>query len=294
LDELPAPAIPLDQVFGDTIVLRGVGFEQDQVRAGEAFTVHLYWESLRPVTDRPDIVVVLRLVDPLGAFVGVEDSYPGAGTLPVSLWPANTLLAGRQYVLVGADVDAPLIARLSVTLVDGTSGDYLGHGGGDEPTIGRVKVVPRRWPRAGERKATARLDWETPLGIKQEGGVLLVRSEWPDVVRSGGVLPVKLVWAVQSPPGRDYTVFVHLADRAGNVYGHGDGAPRGGRYPTWIWARGEVIEDEHAVPVDPSTPPGRYWIRVGLYDGSGRVPAFAADDARWPNDAVDLGMVEVR
>jgi hypothetical protein len=293
IDGLPGQAIPFGLVFGDTIALRGVGFEQDFVRVGDALRVDLYWEGLRSLQGEPDIQIALRLTDPLGGFVGVEDSYPGAGTLPTSLWPANQLLAGRQYVRVGHDVDAPLVARLSVSLYDAASGRHLDIPGG-EPIIGRVKVVPRRWPHVVKREVVARLDWESPSSASDRNGIVLAGSEWPASVRMGEELPVKLSWAVRSSPERDYAVFVHLEDGAGNVYGYGDGPPRGGLYPTWVWDKGEVIEDDRVLSTDASMPPGHYYIRVGLYDSNGRVPAYTADGARWPHDAIELGTVEVR
>ena len=286
--QLPQGAIPLELVYGGTIALRGVGFEQQFVRPGEALAVHLYWRSVEPVADGRDVLVWLRLIDPLGTFVGVEDSYPGSGTFPVSLWPADQLIGGRQYIRAGSDVDAPLIARLDIGLYDAESGEQLAYPGDDLPTIGRIKVVPRRWPRVGRKQVLAQLD------AGAGSSITLAMAEWSDSVRPGKALPVQLVWVVQSPPRRDYTVFVHLEDGAGNVYGYGDGAPREGRYPTWIWEEGEVIRDEHHVLVEALTPAGHYHIRVGLYDSGGRVPAYRAGGTRWLDDAVDLGTVEVR
>jgi hypothetical protein len=289
---LPEDVIPLDLVFDDSIVLRGIGYEQEHVYPGGALKVYLYWEALHSLQERPEIMVVLRLVDPLGGFVGVEDSYLGAGTLPSSLWPEGQLLAGRQYVRAGQDADVPLVARLHVSLSQMGSSGELRAAGGDASTVGRVKVLPRRWPRAGQEEAIARLGLEPPT--EGQPGIVLAGATWEDSVRAGETLLVQLIWSVGAPPKRDYAVFVHLEDDAGRVYGYGDGAPRGGLYPTWTWAQGEVVEDEHVVSVDPSTPAGLYHVVAGLYDGDGRMPAYRADGARWVDDAVDLGTAEVR
>jgi 4-amino-4-deoxy-L-arabinose transferase-like glycosyltransferase len=292
IEQLPEDVIPLDLVFDDSIVLRGIGFEQEHVYPGDALKVHLYWEALHSLQERPEIMVVLRLVDPLGGFVGVEDSYLGAGTLPSSLWPEEQLLAGRQYVRVGQDADVPLVARLHVSLSEMGGGGELRAAGGPASTVGRVKIPPRRWPRAGQEEPIARLGLEPPS--EGQPGIVLASATWEDSVRAGGTLPVQLTWSVGTPPRRDYAVFVHLEDDAGLVYGYGDSAPRGGLYPTWTWAQGEVVEDEHVVSVDPSTPAGLYHVVAGLYDGDGRMPAYRADGTRWANDAVDLGTAEVR
>jgi hypothetical protein len=110
---------------------------------------------------------------------------------------------------------------------------------------------------------------------------------------------VTLTWTVQARPRRDYTVFVHLVDGQGEVWGYGDSAPRQGNYPTWWWDVDEVIVDEHGLVVTPNAPPGQYVVVAGLYGGDGRVPAYGiharhSDGARLPNDAVALGTVEVR
>jgi 4-amino-4-deoxy-L-arabinose transferase-like glycosyltransferase len=293
IEALPDRAIPLDLAYGEATVLRGIGLPQEYVRAGDSLEVDLYWEADRPMPDASGALTALRLSDPLGDFVGVEDSYPGAGMLPMSLWPADQLLAGRQYVRVGRDVDAPLIARLSISVYDSHSGEHLGMSGDREPIVGRIKIVPRSWPRIGRREVVAWLDREKPPDSGKASGVVLARAEWPERLSLGQTLPVKLVWAVRSAPGRDYTVFVHLVDGAGNVCGYGDGPPRYGRYPTWIWSKGEVIEDEHSVSTGSTVPPGHYSIKVGLYDAGGRVPAYRADGSRWLHDAVELGTAEV-
>ena len=292
VDALPEGAIPLDLAFGDAIVLRGVEYEQAFVHPGDALRVRLYWETLRSPGAQSELMVALHLVDPNGSFVGVEDSYMGAGALPSPLWPEGQLLAGRQYVRVGIDADAPLVVRLHVSMYDRGTGEALPTPGDDVATVGRIKILPRRWPRVGHKEVVARLGAEPPA--ESQPGIALVEAAWSGSVRAGGSLPVALTWSVGTRPKRDYSVFVHLEDDAGQVYGYGDGAPREGRYPVWAWAEGEVIEDAHVVSVDSAAPSGAYRVVAGLYDAGGRLPAYEADGTRWANDAIDLGTVEVK
>ena len=255
---------------------------------GDVFVVGLYWQTSRSLAAEDEIVVWLRLLDAAGQGIGLEDSYPGSGTLPTSLWPVGSLLAGRQYVRVGEDTDAPLVARLDVELYHGPDGERLTVGS-DLPTIGRVKVVPRRWPSVDRNREVARFD----AGGKP-GSVTLAALVLQDKVEPGQLVPLVLTWIVQAPPERDYTVFVHLEDDAGQVVGYGDGVPRAGNYPIRYWAAKEVIVDERLLAVDVDTPPGRYRLQVGLYDETGRVAAYRVDGGRWTDDAVDLGTVEVK
>lgn len=285
---LPDDAIPLDLVFDDSIVLRGVGYDQEHVHPDGALKVSLYWEASDSLQERPEIMVALRLVDPQGGFVGVEDAYLGAGTLPSSLWPENQLLAGRQYVRVGQDADAPLVAQLHVSLCEVTTGRTLQTEQKDASTVGRIKIVPRTWPRTRGREAIAL------LGSGSEPAIALASATWQGSTHAGDVLPVRLTWSVKAPLKRDYAVFVHLEDDAGQVYGYGDGAPRRGLYPTWAWGPGEVVEDEHTVAVDANTPVGTYRVVAGLYSADQRLPAYHADGTPWPHDAIELGTVQVR
>jgi hypothetical protein len=282
--------VPVDLAFGDAISMRGIHFPQEVAYPGEPFRVNPTWETARPLGREDEVMVWLRLIqpsppadDPARGVVGLEDSYPGAGTSPVSLWPANQLLAGRQYVRVGADTPVPMVARLDVALYDASTGELLAHPGEDLPTVGRVKIVPRRWPKVERGALVARFDC----------GASLVAFDLGRRVRPGEALPVTLTWTVQSRPGRDYTVFVHLVDAQGKVWGYGDGSPRQGNYPTWWWEPGEVVVDEHTLALAPDTPPGRYRVLVGLYDQSSRVPVYGVDGARMRDDAVDLGQTEV-
>jgi hypothetical protein len=238
-----------------------------------------------------EALVWLRLIqesppvdDPARGVVGLEDSYPGAGTLPISLWPAGVLLAGRQYIPVGADTPAPTVVRLDVALYDAATGRRYSHPGEDLPTIGRVKVVPRRWPRVGRGEALARF----------EPGVSLVAVDLGARVATGETLPLTLTWSVRSAPRRDYSVFLHLQDDQGVVRGYGDGAPRGGNYATFWWEADEVIVDERTLVIDADAPPGQYTVVAGLYGADGRVPAHGPDGVRFLHDAVVLDRVEVQ
>jgi hypothetical protein len=292
LAALPADAVPLDLVFEERFVLRGIGYEQEHVHPGDALKVHLYWESLGPLHDRPEIMVVLRLIDPLGGFIGVEDAYLGGGTLPSSLWSEKQLLEGRQYVRIGQDADVPIVARLHISLFEAGSGEELETVDGGDLTVGRVKILPRQWPRVRQKEAIALLGPEP--SPPTQPAIMLSGANWQTRARPGDRLPVELTWAVKAPLKRDYVVFVHLADEQGRIYGYGDSAPRGGLYPTWAWADGEVVDDQHTVTVDENTPAGIYRVVTGLYAGDERMPAYRGDGRRWANDTVELGTVEVR
>ena len=89
---------------------------------------------------------------------------------------------------------------------------------------------------------------------------------------------------------------VHPRDRTTKVklLGQMDSRPQGYASNTNRWIPGQVIYDRFEVPLPPGTPPGRYQVRVGLYneaDGQ-RLPVLDAA-GKQVDDQVLLGEVVV-
>jgi mannosyltransferase len=100
-------------------------------------------------------------------------------------------------------------------------------------------------------------------------------------VSPGGTLQVALAWKTGQKMTHDYTIFTHLVDDTQHIWGQMDSPPAGGNHPTSTWQIGETSIDRLAFQVDPTTPPGVYWLQVGWYDRAtmDRLPAFDATDA---------------
>jgi hypothetical protein len=102
--------------------------------------------------------------------------------------------------------------------------------------------------------------------------------------RAGETVLITLLWQAIRRPDAGYTVFVHLTRPDGSVISQHDGLPANGARPTDTWSPGDQISDDHQFSIPADTPPGEYWLRVGMYDSSGRLPvtdpgrASAADD----------------
>ncbi|MCB0166529.1 MAG: phospholipid carrier-dependent glycosyltransferase [Anaerolineae bacterium] len=98
---------------------------------------------------------------------------------------------------------------------------------------------------------------------------------------------LQLYWHTNTIPAADYTVFVHVIDANGDLVAQADAPPAAGAYPTSLWDPGEIIIDTRPIP---DLPPGRYTLRLGLYDPitDQRLPAPDA-----PDDAVTLTEFEV-
>jgi hypothetical protein len=78
-----------------------------------------------------------------------------------------------------------------------------------------------------------------------------------------------------------------MIDEAGNIVAQADSHPREGRYPTWLWESGEIVEDAHTFDSTPET--GRYRILIGLYDpATGLRLPLIVDGQPVAGDAVTL------
>jgi hypothetical protein len=82
----------------------------------------------------------------------------------------------------------------------------------------------------------------------------------------GDELAITLYWRAEHCMDTDYKVFVHVFDPATQIpVAQDDAMPLRWRYPTSLWAAGEVIED--TVPISlTEAPAGNYGLAVGVYD----------------------------
>jgi 4-amino-4-deoxy-L-arabinose transferase-like glycosyltransferase len=98
-------------------------------------------------------------------------------------------------------------------------------------------------------------------------------------------LQMTLFWQAIAAPNSSYSVYAHLVDGQGRIWGQSDSPPLAGFYPTREWTPGERVEDRLGLPVLPGTPPGTYWVRLGLYraDDGARLPVT------WPGGVPEPG-----
>jgi hypothetical protein len=98
-------------------------------------------------------------------------------------------------------------------------------------------------------------------------------------IKAGESLKLILYWQALETFQQRYTVFVHLVDAGDQIIGQRDQVPGNGEFPTTSWIPGEYLADTYIIPVYPGTPPGDYWIEVGLYNplDATRLPVLQAD-----------------
>ena len=94
--------------------------------------------------------------------------------------------------------------------------------------------------------------------------------------------PITLWWQRMSeaPIDSAYKAFIHVAaDESDQArIAQQDEMPVRSLYPTTCWAKGQIVQDVHRVPVEPDARPGDYPVFIGLYDpvAGTRPPTFAS------------------
>jgi hypothetical protein len=88
----------------------------------------------------------------------------------------------------------------------------------------------------------------------------------PATPEPGQSLTITLFWQANGRPSLDYTVFVHLLDRAGNQAAGADDPPQNGDFPTRWWRSGDQIKDDHLMLIPADLPAGEYTLSLGFYD----------------------------
>lgn len=271
-EDLPTGLPSLDLHFGDEILLHGCKTEQDCVLPGQRLAVTCYWEALIPM-DRDYFVfnhLLGRDLDPIGK----EHGYPGSGRFPTSLWPVNRVLASTEWISVDQNAQAPTLGRVAVGVFEPDTGVALAPTAPSGSSLDLV-IVAEVKVASLERQVDS-----VPNSIHYSIGNLATLVGYR--IDMGEMPRVTLYWKVVNVPADNYTVFVHLLDTSGELWGQGDSPPIQGDYPTLLWEPGELIVDEHMLTVDPQAPAGHYSIAVGLYllEGNLRLPVW--DEAGVP------------
>ncbi|GAB4265009.1 MAG: hypothetical protein Kow0080_04740 [Candidatus Promineifilaceae bacterium] len=105
----------------------------------------------------------------------------------------------------------------------------------------------------------------TPLAATAELQLLSASAE----LTADNNLFIKLQWQATSSPTQDYSVFIHVSDKAqiasaDDIFAQGDRAhPVAGFYPTTHWQTGELVQDNYLIPLPAGKTP--QLAAIGLY-----------------------------
>jgi 4-amino-4-deoxy-L-arabinose transferase-like glycosyltransferase len=283
-------ANPVDFRFGESIRL--VGYEAPAAtEPGRPLEVALYWQATAPIAE--SYTVATRILDAEGRPATSLDSLPFDGRYSTVAWePGPTFRDTISLPPVSTNATPGLGSLLVILYPRGepaaplaiTIGDTLM---GNEAYVGPLKITPSA-PVTDEPEQAIDASFDNRFR-------LLGYSNVPETMPPGGVIGMELHWQADDPDGKDYTVFVHVMNEAGEVVAQADAPPQQGRYPTAIWEAGERVIDLKSITIPPGTAPGKYTILVGLYDPAtgSRLPAYRVDGSRYVDDTVPVTSIRI-
>jgi hypothetical protein len=272
--ERPAPAVsrPLDVDFGE-LALVSYELSHAQLQPGGQLEVSLAWQAGE--APRTAYTVFLHLIGPDGERVAQVDEQLLGGYYQPTVWPVEEAVMDR-HVLDLPEFLAPGRYRLEMGLYRPDSQDTV-------PPLdaGDDRVVL-------DYLATEDLSTPAPQSLTEVtfGDQIELSGYTLDCVFTA--CRVILHWQALVMPEADYTVFVHLVGEDGLIASQHDSKPVGGLYPTTMWKAGEVIVDEHSLPLATDIPPGDYRLLVGLYrpETAERLPVLGPDGQALGDSAV--------
>jgi 4-amino-4-deoxy-L-arabinose transferase-like glycosyltransferase len=260
-DKIPPDVVQVNADLEEKIRLLGYQLDKEEVRPGESLGITLYWQSL--VEMEENYYLFIHLLGRRRELVGNEDTYHGWGAYPTSLWKLGEIIADTYQLPISEDALAPSLIRVDTGLYDPTTGqgltifDQAGQAIGQSIVVGQVKMAPQQRQTSNVKRQDFNLDNKVVL-IEYK----VDRTEF----RPGEEIRLTLYWQTEEEMDTDYTVFTHLIDEQGHIWGQMDSQPLGGDYPTSFWDIGEVIEDEYILAIREDTPAGLYLLEVGMYE----------------------------
>ena len=289
-EALPADFQPLRALYGGQIELLGYASQTEPVRPGESFTVTLFFRASQPIAS--DLALALHVLGRGGTEeVSKLDTWPGGGNGATSQWTPGVIYADTYLLPVDRGAGWPSVLWLTVDFWDQDPSQKLPITADTGEALGEVKFPVGRVNRTEILQPEPPVPHETTF----DRGITLVGYEVaPNASAADGALWLALYWHLDGaakPPAVAYTVFLHLTDDQGVLVTEpADSPPVSGDWPTTAWLPGTTITDTHLLALPPNLGPGRYDVRLGLYDAvtGERLPAFRPDGTRWAEDTVVL------
>lgn len=284
-DEVPPGMLQLNADLEGKIQLLGYQLDREKVIPGEILGITFYWQGL--VEMKENYYLFIHLLGRRGQLVGNEDTYHGWGSYPTGLWKPGEIIRDTYRLPISQDALAPSLIRVDVGLYDPSTGQALtlfnqaGQPIGSSVVIGQLKMVPR------ERREVA-IDNQLYANLENKVALIGYNVDKADL-RSGEEIRLTLFWRAEGEMVTDYTVFTHLIDEEGNIWGQMDSQPLEGDYPTSFWDIGEVIENEYILAINEDAPAGLYRLEVGMYELATRQRLFVlGDDGETKDDRILL------
>ncbi|MFN8454579.1 MAG: phospholipid carrier-dependent glycosyltransferase [Anaerolineae bacterium] len=248
--------------FADQIELLGYDLPTQRVQAGEGVPLVLYWRGLKQM--RQDYTMFVQLLDADLQRRGGYDRFPREN-YNTYLWVPGEVVDDGLAVPVEANApDGVYTIRVGWYYQQNRQAESLPLVQNGQ-TLSETSVVIGPLKVGGAPPGLTIAEFRPQQSLKVNFGEVIGLRGY-DLNRDAESLQVTLYWAGLKAVDKNYTVFVHLRDEAGQTITQADHPPAGGQYPTSLWDAGEIISDRFSVPLPPELKPGRYQIILGLYD----------------------------
>ncbi len=279
---------PGSVAFGGELLLVGHAPASAELQPGGTLQLETHWRA--QAEPQAAYGLLAELVDASGQVVHNWQFESFTGGYPTDLWQPDEYVKGQHLLVLPSDLP-PGSYGLQIALL-GPDGrlPVSGRGEpGDVLPLASIRVLDR-----------ARLfdlpDVEHPLYVRLGRQAELVGYDLDtSEAYPGGQLTVTLYWQADGPMVLPFKVFTHLVHGDGSVAAQHDGPPGEGCCPANTWAGGEVIVDEHVIPLGADLAPGKLELVAGLYDQNTgvRVPVYDAYGNRRPHDRVEVAEIEI-
>lgn len=261
-EAVPQDAHPFERVaridLGDAVRL--LGYDAGEVTVGADGRTYLpltlYWQNLRPLD--ADYRQYLKLINGVYHIWGQQEGYPLWDGFMTSTWQQGGVIRDDRQIEILPGTP-PGAYQVAVNWLDPYSGRSLQPDGGGGLLLGPFDIPPRPPP------SLESLGIEHPMTAELDGQVRFLGYNLEGHFRPGGSLHLTLFWQALTKMEGNYTVFTHLVDERGGLWGQKDNQPVDGFYPTVGWTEGEIVRDQYDLTISPQAPPGPYRIVVGMY-----------------------------
>ncbi|MCS7002931.1 MAG: hypothetical protein NZ518_08795, partial [Dehalococcoidia bacterium] len=247
--------------------LLGYSLATPTATPGDTLQLTLFWQGTQPISER--YTVFTHLIDPAELIWAQRDAEPGSGARPTTAWRPGEMFADRYGLPVMAG-SPPGEYVLEVGLYRASDGVRLGVVDESGRVVAdRVLLGPVTVDRPDRQPDVSALFIEhprqTPHGPLTFLGYDLQKLGFDRGVtdfRPGDLAHLTLFWRAPSRPGADRPVVIELRDSAGRVAIRETHAVTNGLYPLSRWQAGDVVRDQHKLPL--RVPAGQYRVFVGL------------------------------
>lgn len=258
----------MEAQLGDSIRLRGYSLLTPEVEPGDILQLALFWEATEPIGRRYKVFV--HVIDDHGHIVGQRDAEPGGGVRFTTTWNPNELVIDNYGVPILPAVP-PGRYQIEIGMYDLDDGTRLPVYMSGRPADDKVlldPVVVRRGLPPPLTILDIQHHRETDCGPLRLLGFSLVRLGYehdPSVpLRPGDIAHLTLFWLAKETPPSDVALTFRLHDHASQLTAEWHASVTEGFYPALIWQPGEIVRDQHNLPIPTGLSPGRYELQATI------------------------------